>query len=310
MQLLAIFIILLRLCIGDPQASDQGEIELQPLRPAGPVRPPSPDSPEVAGPPVRLGPPPPPPDYVEIRLPPLPRGYPNRLILFRSPPSIQPLHHGREIGYRGRDNVGFTFHDFGRELQVSNLYGQAVLLLQGLGRGGIPFTVGARFALNDPSPVVEAVVMARHLAGEATERIHRLTLVMPTLGEGNSRTDSRIMNDWIVELESYLEYQLPSATPTLPGLYSYRPITENTERVSLWNFITTPQFRDSGDPDDLEGARRAVGIDGGSMAPPPPIPPDPLTPSLSPSEDDGGGLWACILSPFSCFRQTDVGSDA
>ena len=261
----------------------------------------APSSQEQGNVPIEPDAPPPPP---HVQLPEVPQGYPSRLISFGTPQHFPTIDLDVVVGFEGLDGADYTFHEAGRELQLTNLYGQAGLLIRGTSPRNIVYTVGARFALNNPRPVYDAIMAAWYLSGDDRSRITAVTTIVPTLGNRNNF--AQVMTDWVDDFQHDLFFHLPYTEPSAPMPYDFRPITvdDGDRIVDVASFTTTPVFRQTGQPEDLYGDIRQTPIGSGFMAPLPPRVPDPPTPPGGASSagqlSQGGGFWACLSKPFSC----------
>ena len=251
-----------------------------------------------------------------IHFPPLPPDYPRRLVIFRSPRHTVSFQQSMELGHDGSEGMDWCFHgNEGPELQVSNVYGQGVLFIQGFGPFGDAFTVAAKFNLNNPRPVRQAVTQARTIADDELGDVTFLTIIMPSIrSRRRSGFDNEdITRDWSNRLQENLRRALPYTEATPPVVYEYNPITEHTDAivsVPIWSFRTTPNFRENPHSTRLMRLARHVTIDHGMLSPVrsnvqemPPSPPSCR--AASQQSQAGGGFLSCFLSPFRCITSQD-----
>ena len=196
-----------------------------------PPRSPRPPRPPRSGRPSRPAP------EADIDFIPLPPEWPTNLRTFESGGSVHASKGFVQVGANGRDGWDYSFQNQGHPVQVSNLRGQAGLIISGVNPDGDEWSVAARFALNNRAPFRRAVEKAQSLAGPP-EFVQVVILILPAIGPNGAISENvgaHIRN----ELAAFYQSR-PQIEPL--QLYPFNPITPQTRHVTLYDYRTTTEW--------------------------------------------------------------------
>ena len=175
-----------------------------------------------------------PPGEVEVIFPPIPRGWPLDLVAFETDTSVG--HGDTEVGVDGEEGFDWTYQNLQQTIKISNLRGQFGLIIRGRNVDTDAFSVGARFAINNPLIFRQALYRALRLSGQAS-LVSSVFVIVPQIAGKESQSEGIATH-----IRNELTYIFPSATIHEAKFYLFDLITAETTHVHVFDYSTTSDW--------------------------------------------------------------------